>query len=86
MTPKKKKQMGFFELMELGSNIEQQLLLYNNKERNELKIYVDEESFKKIDEDMYYRQFPDGKDFQPSDDTIIINFEYLRIIISKKVA
>lgn len=86
MAPKKKKQMGFFELMELGSNIEQQLLLYNNKERNELKIYVDEESFKKIDEDMYYRQFPDGKDFQPSDDTIIINFEYLRIIISKKVA
>lgn len=80
------KKMGFFEILELGKTIEKQLVQYNNKEHNELKIFVDKEDFKKIDEDIYYRQFPEGKDFQPSDNTILINFEFLRIIISKKEA
>lgn len=40
--------------------------------------------FVKIDEDIYYRQFPEGKDFTPSDKNILINFEYLTIIIEKK--
>lgn len=83
MSLKQKKQMGFFEIMELGQTIEKQLLSYGNSNNNELKIYVDSDTFNKIDEDMYYRQFPDGKDFIPSDNTILINFEYIRIIISK---
>lgn len=80
------KKMGFFEILELGKLVEKQLIQYNNREHNELKIYVGEDDFKKIDEDMYYRQFPNGEDFQPSDNMILINFEYLKIIISKKEA
>lgn len=84
MAGKQEKQMGFFEILEIGKTLEKQLVSLDNKERNELKIYVDEESFNKIDEDIYYRQFPDGKDFKPSDDTIFVNFEFIRIVISKK--
>lgn len=81
---KKKKQMGFFDILELGQLVENQLAVYDNKNNNELKIYVEEELFKKIDEDIYYRQHNKEEKFHPSDDTILINFEYLRIIISKK--
>ncbi len=84
MAVKQHKQLGFFELLELGKTIEKSLLECSNKEHNELKIYVDKESFVKIDEDIYYRQFPEGKDFTPSDKNILINFEYLTIIIEKK--
>lgn len=84
MALKQEKQLGFFEIIELGQTVEKHLIQCSNKEKNELKIYVDEESFKKIDEDMYYRQFPDGKDFVPSDDIILINFDYLTISIVRK--
>ena len=84
MALKQEKQLGFFEIIELGQTIERQLIQCSNKEKNELKIYVDDESFKKIDEDMYYRQFPNGKDFVPSDDIILINFDYITIEIVKK--
>lgn len=78
------KQLGFYQLIELGKIIEKTLVECSNKEKNELKIYLDKDSFSKIDEDIYYRQFPEGKDFTPSDKNILINFEYLTIIIEKK--
>lgn len=84
MALKQEKQLGFFELVELGQSVERQLVQCSNTEKNELKIYVDSESFRKIDEDMYYRQFPDGEDFVPSDDTILINFDYITLVIVKK--
>ena len=84
MAVKQGKQLGFFELVELGQMVEKHLVQCSNTEKNEIRIYVDEESFKKIDEDMYYRQFQDGKDFIPSDDTILINFDYITISIVKK--
>lgn len=80
----KKKTMNFIDLIELGRNIENQLKIYDNEENNEFIIYVDSEFFKKIDEDIYYRQFPDGEDFTPSDNTIIVNLEHLVIRIKKK--
>lgn len=76
--------MNFIDLIELGRNIENQLKIYDNEENNEFIIYVDSEFFKKIDEDIYYRQFPDGEDFTPSDNTIIVNLEHLVIRIKKK--
>lgn len=37
-----------------------------------LSVEVDKDTFKKIDEDLYYRQFPEGKDFVPSQGEIIV--------------
>lgn len=79
-----KKQLGFFELIEIGQMVEKQLVLCDNKERNKLVIKVPSDIFRKIDEDMYYRQNPDGKDFKPSEHTILINFNFLTIEINKK--
>lgn len=78
------KQLDFFEIVNIGRMIEAHMNVCSNTEKNEFTIYVSEDIFKKLDEDIYYRQFPDGKDFKPSDDIIIINFEYLVISIKKK--
>lgn len=79
-----RKILDFVEIAKIGLDVENMLKQCSNVEHNELTIFVDKEIFTKIDEDIYYRQFPDGKDFKPSDDTIIINFEYLVIKIKKK--
>lgn len=84
MKKKELKVLNFFEIVNIGRIIESEMLICQNTEKNEFTIYVDEDMFKKLDEDIYYRQFPDGKDFKPSDDTIVINFEYLVIFVKKK--
>ena len=84
MARKQLKQLDFFEILNIGRMIEAHMSVCSNNEHNEFTIYVPEDIFKKLDEDIYYRQFPDGKDFKPSDDTIIVNFEYLVILIKKK--
>jgi hypothetical protein len=54
------------------------------KYKSELFVYVDENDFKKIDEDLYYRNKEDDSDkFIPSDNEIIINFEMVKIIVKK---
>lgn len=65
--------------MELSNNLALNKIINNNK----LFLKVDEESFKKIDEDLYYRNYPDGKDFEPSFSEINVKFPYLDIIICK---
>lgn len=84
MARKQLKQLDYFEIVNIGRMIEAHMNVCSNTEKNEFTIYVPEDIFKKLDEDIYYRQFPEGKDFTPSDDTIIINFEYLVIFIKKK--
>ena len=84
MARKQLKQLDFFEILNIGRMIESHMLVCSNNEKNELIVYVKEDDFKKLDEDIYYRQFPDGKDFKPSDEAIIINLEYLVITIRKK--
>lgn len=43
---------------------------YDNNAR--IEISVNKQEFRKIDEELYYRQFPDGKDFVPSEEEIIV--------------
>lgn len=81
---KEKKILNFFEIVNIGREIEELMLSCMHQEKSEFTIYVDESTFKKLDEDIYYRQFPDGKDFRPSDDTIVVNLEYLVVFIKKK--
>jgi len=51
-------------------------------DENNLVIKVDKNILKKIDEDLYYRNKPEGKEFIPSDNDVIVKFENLNIIFA----
>lgn len=71
------------EIFKMGMELSNNLALNKIINDNKLFLKVDEESFKKIDEDLYYRNYPDGKDFEPSFSEINVKFPYLDIIICK---
>ena len=73
------------ERVRIGSFLSESFTKNKAIESNELKITVDEESFRKIDEDLFYRNRTDDKqEFRPSDREIIVNFPNIRIFIIKK--
>lgn len=76
--------IGFYDIIEIGDDLEKKMVKHNIKSNNVLSFEVTEQEFKKIDEDIYYRQFPDGTDFIPSMDEIQITFNHLTIYIRKK--
>lgn len=76
--------LDFFTIKKIGDDIERELITHDVKENNVLTIIVDEDHLHKIDEDIYYRQFPDGNDFKPSKNEITINFKHLVIKIKSK--
>jgi hypothetical protein len=49
---------------------------------NDLVVKVSKEELKKIDEDLYYRNKPEGKEFIPSDNDVVVKFENLNIIFT----
>jgi small-conductance mechanosensitive channel len=59
-------------LIELGNKISEILTKSNVKDSSVLHIKVDENSFKKIDEDLYYRNDEKKEDFLPSENEIIL--------------
>lgn len=71
------------EIYMIGHNLSQSLIKNKVVYKNELNIKVDEESFTKIDEDLYYRNNPNGTDFTPSHSTIKITFPCLEINVYK---
>lgn len=71
------------EIFKIGMDLSNNLALNKIINDNKLFLKVDKESFKKIDEDLYYRNYPDGKDFEPSFSEINVKFPYLDIIICK---
>ena len=71
------------EIFKIGMELSNNLALNKIINDNKLFLKVDEESFKKIDEDLYYRNYPDGKDFEPSFPEINVKFPHLDIIICK---
>lgn len=71
------------EIFKIGMELSNNLALNKIINDNKLFLKVDEESFKKIDEDLYYRNYPDGKDFELSFSEINVKFPYLDIIICK---
>lgn len=75
-----------YNIYELGNTISESLRkdgVYSSG--NTLSIYVNEDSFSKIDEDLFYRlnENKDGTNFVPSDDVIIVKFDNLDINIYK---
>ena len=70
-------------LIMLGNTVSEILSKANVKEESILHIKVDKHSFQKIDEDLFYRNEDTNKEFQPSENEIILKFNNLLIFIDK---
>ena len=70
-------------LIMLGNTVSEILSKANVKEESILHIKVDEHSFQKIDEDLFYRNEDTNKEFQPSENEILLKFNNLLIFIDK---
>ena len=72
-------------IFELGQFISSKLKEDGVTKQSELTVYVTSEEFKKIDEDLYYRNRKDeSQEFIPSEGEIDINFELVKIIVKEK--
>jgi len=72
------------KLIELGNIVSEILIKSNIKSDCTLDINVDEISFKKIDEDIFYRDNKNNEEFHPSEDKIVLRFHNLFININKE--
>lgn len=72
-------------IFELGRTISSMLGGYGVTQKSELTVYLDDEQFNKVDEDLFYRNKKSDKDeFIPSDGEININFDNVIIVIKKR--
>lgn len=73
-------------IFELGQTISEKLKNDGITHQSELYVYVDNKQFKKVDEDLFYRnKKDDNQEFIPSEGEIIINFENVKIVIKEKL-
>ena len=76
---------GSMSIFELGNMVSGSLKKDGITQKAELTIYLNEEEFKKVDEDLFYRTRRDDKaDFVPSEGEIDINFEAVKIIVKQR--
>ena len=76
---------GAMNILELGQLISNKLNENGINEQSELIIYVNSNQFRKIDEDLFYRNNTnEKKEFIPSEGEIIVNFEGVRFLIKEK--
>ena len=76
---------GTMSIFELGQFLSSKLKEDGITIQSELIVYVTSEEFKKIDEDLYYRNRKDeSQEFIPSEGEIDINFELVKIIVKEK--
>jgi hypothetical protein len=72
-------------IFELGQMVSSKLREDGITQKSELCVYLNEEEFKKVDEDLFYRtKRGDREDFVPSEGEIDINFEGVKIIVKQK--
>ena len=74
--------LNSIKIYELGEYITKFLGENGLIKENDLVIKVTKEELKKIDEDLYYRNKPEGKEFTPSDNDVVVKFENLNIIFT----
>ena len=70
------------KIFELGDYISRFLFENGLSNENDLVINVEKDELKKLDEDLYYRNKPEGKEFVPSDNDVVVKFENLNIIFT----
>ena len=77
--------LSSMSIFSLGSVLSETLAEYGVKEKADLVIYLNDEEFKMVDEDLFYRNRKDEKEeFIPSEGEIDITFEGANITIKKK--
>lgn len=76
---------GTLSIAELGNLLSEELNKYGIKEKAELRIFLDKDEFKKVDEDLFYRNRKDeSEEYVPSDGETIINFDMVKMMIFEK--
>ena len=76
---------GTMSIFELGQMISSKLKEDGITQKSELCVYLNEEEFRRVDEDLFYRnRRGDREDFVPSDGEIDINFEAVKIIVKQR--
>ena len=76
---------GYVGIVDLGVTISEKLAEYGVMDGTTLTINLNEEEFKKVDEDLFYRtKRGDKSDFVPSEGEIDINFEGVKVIIKER--
>lgn len=70
------------KIFELGEYISKFLNDNGITQHSDLVIRVDKHELNRIDEDLYYRNKPEGEEFVPSDNDIVVKFENLNIIFA----
>lgn len=73
---------GLDSIMRIGNTLEKELHESGITEKAELKIIVNEEFFKKTDEDLFYRLGKE-EEYTPSDNEIDVNFNLVNMKIKK---
>lgn len=73
--------LNSYNIFELGEDISQKLHENGVTKMSEFIINVKEDELRKIDEDLYYRNNPDGNDFKPTEGKILVTFDNLIIKI-----
>lgn len=76
--------LNSYEIFDIGEKLDTRLHDNGICTKSELTIHVTNDELRKIDEDLYYRNNPEGENFIPSDGEIIITFKNLTIKIIGK--
>jgi hypothetical protein len=74
--------LNSMKIYELGEYIAKFLNENGLTKENDLVINVTKDELRKIDEDLYYRNKPEGQEFVPSDNDVVVKFENLNIIFT----
>lgn len=72
-----------YKLMKLGQMITNELKDMRFNSECVLTMKLDKDKLLKLDEDLYYRQYPDGKDYVPTDGEINVKFDNLTIVVTE---
>ena len=77
--------LSSMSIFSLGSVLTETLAEYGVREKADLTLYLNDEEFNKVDEDLFYRNRKDeNEEFIPSDGEIDITFEGVNLVIKKK--
>ena len=77
---------GTASILELGNSVSEFLKSEGITEKAKMIIYVNENEFKKVDEDLFYRnKTSDDEEFVPSEGEIETNFDLIEIFIKQKM-
>ena len=76
---------GTLSIYQIGEFVSKRMMEDNLDGNAELTITMDEDKFKLIDEDLFYRmRTSEEQEFVPSEGEIIVNFDNLKIILKEK--